>query len=269
MRTLFIAELRGNPKLWKNVVAQEAQSADRIVQLGNLLSHYTTRSDGEVNGPNLELMRLVSAYRYTQDDWLQLAGPNELMALNSPGVFTNEITDRLLREAWFRTSANPEPWLQIAAVEKGRLLTHGGLTHGLWKEIGSPATADEAAAALEDRYRNTLYQGDGFSLGHAPNYSANPIWADPLMETYPSWITAEENCPFGQIHGSTNLNTTRGNLLRGEEGSPLRWLERILLKPYGSIVSIGSAQFIGLYLGLPLEKVRWLPEGVSLYMEES
>ena len=69
MRTLFVAELLGNPELWKNVVAQEAQSADRIVQLGNLLSHFTVRADGDADGPNLQLMRLVNAYRYTQEDW--------------------------------------------------------------------------------------------------------------------------------------------------------------------------------------------------------
>ncbi len=89
MRTLFVAELLGNPELWKNVIAQEAQSADRIVQLGNLLSHFTVRSDGAADGPNLQLMRLVNAYRYTQEDWVQLAGPNEMMALNDPGNLTN------------------------------------------------------------------------------------------------------------------------------------------------------------------------------------
>lgn len=269
MRTLFVAELQGNPELWKNVVAQEAQSADRIVQLGNLLSHFTVRSDGDVDGPNLQLMRLVNAYRYTQEDWVQLAGPNEMMALNAPGTFTNEMTDRMLREAWFRTEENPNPWLQVAAVDKGRLVSHGGLTHGLWREIGSPRTADDAAAALDELYRNTIYQGEAYRLGHAPNFSANPIWADPLLETYPSWVTAGEQCPFGQIHGASNLNTPQGRLLRGETSSYFNWLDRVLYKPYGSIADIRGVQFIGLYLGLPAEKVRWLPEEWSLYMEES
>lgn len=269
MRTLFIAELLGNPELWKNVAAQEAQKADRIVQLGNLLSHYTVRPDEESGGPNLQLMRLVSAYRYTQEDWLQLVGPNEMMALNSPRAFTNESTNRLLREGWFRTETNPDPWMAVAAVEKGRLVSHGGLTHGLWREIGSPQSAEEAAEALDERYRNTLYQGDSFNLGHAPNHSANPIWADPLLETYPSWITAEEPCPFGQIHAASNLNTDRGRLLRGEESSYFRWLDRVLYKPYGSIAEIKGSQFIGLFLGLPLKEVRWLPESWSLYTEET
>ena len=269
MRTLFIAELLGNPELWKNVVAQEAQSADRIVQLGNLLSHYTVRPDERDSGPNLQLMRLVNAYRYTQEDWLQIAGPNELLALNAPTAFTNEKTNRILRESWFRTSENPQPWMAVAGVDKGRLVSHGGLTHGLWREIGSPATAQEAADALEELYRNTIYQGDSYALGHAPNFSANPIFADPLLETYPSWITAEEPCPFGQIHGAANLNTTRGQLLRGETSSYFGWLDRVLYKPYGSIAEIKGTQFIGLYLGLPLEEVRWLPESWSLYMEQS
>jgi len=269
MRTLFIAELLGNPELWKNVVAQEAQSADRIVQLGNLLSHYTVRPDEGSGGPNLQLMRLVNAYRYTQEDWLQIAGPNEMLALNAPGTFTSENTDRLLRESWFRTSANPNPWMAVAGVDKGRLVSHGGLTHGLWRELGSPTTAEEAAEALDERYRNTVYQGDGYSLGHAPNFSANPIWADPLLETYPSWITAEESCPFGQIHGAANLNTPRGQLLRGEDSSYFSWFDRVLHKSYGSIAEIKGTSFIGLFLGLPLKEVRWLPEAWSLYMEES
>lgn len=269
MRTLFIAELLGNPELWKNVIAQEAQGADRIVQLGNLLSHFTVRKDGDETGPNLQLMRLVNAYRYTQDDWLQIAGPNEMLALNAPGVFTNGNTERLLRESWFRTEDNPDPWMKIAAVDKGRLVSHGGLTHGLWREIGSPETAEEAADALEYRYRNTVYQGAATNLGGPPNFSANPIWADPLLETYPSWITAEEPCPFGQIHGAANLNTARGQILRGESSSYFKWFDRVLYKPYGSISEIRGTQFIGLYLGLPLEQVRWLPESWSLYLEES
>jgi len=159
--------------------------------------------------------------------------------------------------------------MAVAGVDKGRLVSHGGLTHGLWREIGSPATAQEAADALEELYRNTIYQGDSYALGHAPNFSANPIFADPLLETYPSWITAEEPCPFGQIHGAANLNTTRGQLLRGETSSYFGWLDRVLYKPYGSIAEIKGTQFIGLYLGLPLEEVRWLPESWSLYMEQS
>lgn len=269
MRTLFIAELLGNPELWKNVVAQEAQTADRIVQLGNLLSHYTVRSDSDSAGPNLQLMRLVNAYRYTQEDWLQIVGPNEMLALNAPGTFTSAPTDRLLREGWFRTGDNPQPRMQVAAVDKGRLVSHGGLTHGLWRELGSPATATETADALDDRYRNTVYQGGCFKLGQAPNFSANPIWADPLRETYPSWITAEAPCPFGQIHSGSNLNTEPGRMLRAEDGSNLRWLDRVLFKPYGSIAEIRGSQFIGLYLGLPLKEVRWLPDEWTLYMEES
>lgn len=269
MKTLFIAELLGNPELWKNVIAQEAQAADRIVQLGNLLSHYTVRKDEKDDGPNLQLMRLVSAYRYTQEDWLQIIGPNEMMALNAPDAFTNEKTNRLLREGWFRTETNPSPSMVIAAVDKGRLVTHGGLTHGLWRDLGSPETADEAAELLDQRFRNTLYQGDCYNLGHAPNFSANPIWADPVLETYPSWITAEVPCPFGQIHGAANLNTARGRMSREEPSSSLQWIDRVLYKPYGSIAEVKGAHFIGLTLGLPLKTVRWLPDGASLYMEES
>lgn len=269
MRTLFVAELLGNPELWKNVVAQEAQSADRIVQLGNLLSHYTVRRDTESGGPNLQLMRLVNAYRYTQDDWLQIAGPNEMLALHMPQAFTNESTNRFLREGWFRTPENPKPWMVVAGVDKGRLVSHGGLTHGLWRRLGSPRTAEEASEALEAEYRNTLYQGGAFQLGHAPNFSASPVWADPLRETYPSWITAEEPCPFGQIHSGSNLNTDGARLLRGEESSYFNWFDRVLYKPYGSIAEIQGTQFIGVYLGLPLQEVRWLPDEWSLYMEES
>lgn len=268
MKTLFIGELLGNASLWKKVIAQEAQKADRIVQLGNLLSHYSFRSYEDASKHNLNLMRLVNAYRYTQDDWLQIVGPNEMIALNDAAA-ADTVVHRLLRESWFRTKNNPNPLMSVAVVEKGRLITHGGLTHGLWVKIGSPQTAEEAAESLDEIYRNTVFQGECYNLGHKPNFSANPIWANPLYETYPSWITADELCPFGQIHAGSNLNSEEGRLLRGEDSSYFKWFERVLYKPYGSISQISGTQFIGLSLNLPLEEASSLPDGSALYMEDA
>lgn len=268
MKTLFIAELLGNHELWKNVVAQESQEADRIVQLGNLFANYSVREYVEANSQNLKLMRLVNAYRYTQEDWVQIAGPNEMIALNDSGAADSD-AHRLLRESWFKTEDNPNPLMKTAAVDKGRLITHGGLTYGLWRDIGSPETAEEAANALNEVYRNTVFQGECFNLGHAPNFSSNPIWANPLYETYPSWLTSGEICPFGQIHAGSNLNSEQGRLLRGEDSSYFKWFDRVLYKPYGSIAQIKGTQFIGIQLNLPLQQVRLLPDGSTLYMEES
>lgn len=268
MKTLFIAELLGNPNFWKNVVAQEAQSADRIVQLGNLIG-LKPLPGGNQPEPNLQLLRLANAYRYTQDDWLQIAGPNEMLALNYPGKFTSERSDEILRGFWFSGDAEHSTMLP-AGVDKSRLVSHGGLTHGLWVELGKPQTAVEAAEAIEERYRGTIFQGDGFKLGHRPNFAANPIWADPLRETYPSWITAEERCPFGQIHSASNLNSEAGRLLRGEESGYFKWIDKSLYKSYGSITEIASTQFIGLKINLPVDKdVSKMPDGWSLYLEDT
>lgn len=268
MRTLFIAEILGNQNLWKKVIAQEAQSADRIVQLGNLIGLRPLVSGREPES-NLQLLRLANAYRYTQEDWLQLVGPNEMLALNYPGKFTGERSDEILRGFWF-SGDEEHSTMSVAGVDKSRLVSHGGLSHGLWVELGRPQTAIEAAAALEDRYRGTIFQGDGFKLGHRPNFAVNPIWADPLRETYPSWITAEEKCPFGQIHSASNLNSEAGRLLRGEESGYFKWIDRVLYKSYGSISEIAGTQFIGLKMNLPSDKdVSKMPDEWALYSEET
>jgi len=262
MRTLYVAELQGNSGLWRELVSQEAQKADRVVQLGNFLGMGQSMA-----ARNKTLLKLVNAYRYTQEDWLQIAGPNELVALNYPEKITDAEGDAILRRLWFATETN-EPSMLTAGVDKGRLVSHGGLTHGLWLQLGKPTSAAEAAAAINERYANSNFQGTAWKLGHRPNFAANPIWADPLRETYPSWITAEESCPFGQIHGASNLNSGVGLELRDEPNGYLRWLEEVRQKSYGSILRIGGSQFIGLTLGLPPITTKKLPEKYSLYFEE-
>lgn len=265
MLTLFIPELLGNHLFWRNILAQEAQNANRIIQMGNLIGFKSFKDENK--DWNLKVLRLVNAYRYTEENWLQLIGPNEMFALNSPLTYTSPRADEILRSLWF-TSSTGTPGMLPAGVDKGRLVSHGGLTYGLWRNLGKPKTAEEAADALLEEYRNTIFQGKSLKLGYAPNFAASPIWADPIRETYPSWITADEEPPFGQIHAGVTLNSETARELMGEETSFFHWIDNVAYKPYGSIAKINGATFLGLRLNLdPVRKTMFLPDGISLYTE--
>lgn len=266
-RTLFIPELVGQTTLWDKIVSQEAQTADEIIQMGDFITCYPEIKSDTANRElrNLNITKRLELYKATQPNWLQIVGPNEIVALNQPGVFTNEDTDRTLRRLWFSENAI----MKVAGVNKSRLVTHGGLTHGLWLRIGSPESAQEAAESLNKLYSQTLFQGESYLLGGPPNYSANPIFANPILETYPSWLTAEEKCPFDQINSSENISTGVGRLLRGNEHSVYDYADAINLRRFGSTVLIKNTLFTGLAVGLEAKLSEKIPNDRSFYKEEA
>lgn len=261
--TLFLPDLVGQVKFWVAIGAKEAQKASRIIQLGNFLSVYTETSDLGKVAYNTRLNRVLSFYRKTADEWLQVAGPNEILVLNSPEKWTRDQVDADVRRMWFQydTPVN----MHTSHVDKGRLVTHGGLTYGEWMSLGSPETAEDASRLLNEKYDKTLFQGECLALGNAPNFSANPIFANPVLETYPSWITAPVSCPFGQVHAGENMNTGYGRELRGTL-SPYLGYASYSLRKFGSIANIRGQLFWGLFLGLPAYPVSRIP-GKSLLLE--
>lgn len=267
-KTLFIPALYGQFKVWRNDLTSIAVKVDEIIQLGNLVGCDPVANDNaspRKTGPNASILSYVELWRSTYDNWIQLIGPNEIMALNFPDAWTNMTSNKILRSRWFE---DPDEGFKIAAVSKGRLVTHGGLTHGLWKAIGSPTTAEETAAILNEKYYGTLYQGQSWALGDAPNFSANPIFADALRETYPSWVTSEDKMPFSQIHAGNSLNTVDGKRLRKLDDGILQHLGDVQLMDAGSVSYVGEKFFIGLTTLIPTDKlVNRLPPPSRFYVE--
>lgn len=264
-KTIFLSGTYGQYKAWRNVMAPACNLADEVIQLGNTISCSNNLKDRENQGPNEAILKYLMLYRATEHNWVQLVGTNEIAAFNFPEEWTNATSRKMLRDGWF----SKEPTMVTAAVNKGRLVTHGGLTFGEWIEIGKPDTAEEAAARLNEKYAATIYQGPSYKLGNSPNFYANPIWADPLIETYPSWVTAPIEMPFDQVHGSTTANNRFARQLIGDKTSILNHLDSVRYPRYGSRVYVKGREFLGINIEYPDKLVDSLPNSQSIYIEKT
>lgn len=260
-RTLFLGDLEAQHKIWLANVEPLFPELDAVVQLGNLVSCSREAKDKQDFGRNEAV--LSQWEKIPPKRRLRLAGPHELAALNFPGKWTNSNSNRMLRDSWLTA----EPTMYVAAVDKSRLLTHGGLTYGEWLSLGRPATAEEASALLQEKYAQTLVQGDSYLLTGVPNLAANPIWADPVLELYASWVLAPEPCPFDQIHGGPSLNTVRGREARQSLHSPVHYADSVSCRKFGSLTEIKGALFRGVDLDLKTETLTSLPADKCFYLE--
>lgn len=262
-KTIFLPGLYGQFKLWRNEISEYCNRAEEVIQFGNIIGCNDFAKDKESRGPNEAILKYVLLYQRTAQ-WTQLIGPNEIAALNLPEEWTNKISRQILRNSWLSS----EPTMKVASVHDNRLVTHGGLTYGEWVSIERPETPEIAAERLNEKYEGTLYQGVSYALGGAPNHSANPIWADPLLELYPSWITAPVELPFGQVHAGRTLNTDVGRTIINEEHSIYNFAEKINYRKYGSIIQIKNQSFIGLNIPLDTTIMNSLPRPYSFYVEK-
>lgn len=261
-RVLYLPSVDGHILLWRNLLDPEASKADEVFQFGNIIGLDEHAKDGNTGGPNMNLLQNIDRRRRLRK-WVQLVGPNEIAALSDPERWLNIRSRTLLRDMW--VGENP---IKTAAVSRGRLLTHGGLTYGEWIDIGRPETAADAADRLNEKYLRSLYQGAAYALGDGPNYSVNPIWAHPARELYPSWITAPEALPFDQITAGGSLNNPEGRSLVTSD-SCYESVDRIRYQRYGSKLEIKGQIIVSLELGLGEKRVASLPRDRQLYVENA
>lgn len=262
LRVLYLPGIEGQYKLWRNVFERETAASDEVYQFGNIIGLNENAKDiSENRGFNQDLLVAIAS-RLSLGRWTQLVGPNEIASLNLPEEWTNQKSRKLLRDMWMGDDS-----MKVAVAVRGRLISHGGLTHGEWVEIGRPETAAKAARLLNEKYQKTLYQGRCFALGNPPNYSANPIWAHPSRELYPSWITAPEALPFDQVTGGGSLNEAEGRLLADGDESLYRWADTMRYRRYGSKIEINGQRIISVGLELPEETLSQIPQDRQLYVE--
>ena len=262
--TVFLPGLQGQYKVWRNSIVQKLERMDEVVSLGNVIGANDYTKATENDGPNAMMLKYFALYRQTQPNWTQIIGPNEMAALNAPEEWTNGASRSILRAWWF----GENPVFRVAAVNRGRLITHGGLTYGQWLDIGSPETAEDAAAAINRMYADTIYQGPCLRLGNFPNYAANPVWADPLMEFYPSWITAPVPMPFDQIHGSGSINNDHGRHLISEPESPMSHIDDVSFRNFGSTAWIKGKSVLAVDMTLTGKMLTSIPRPQALYVEK-
>ena len=194
-----------------------------VVQVGDLVHR----------GPHSrEVVDLVDRFFHeSPDSWVQLIGNHEAQYLRDPMFRWHEVLpDRSVRilNQWYE-----DGWMRFAhclstqgqmlrapggtRVQVGQgplLLTHAGLTAGLFTKLGSPRTAHQAAAAIESDGRSRT--GSDYSASWAPgemlggpaSLSAGVLWAAAADELIPSWLSCVASGralpQFHQAHGHTS-----------------------------------------------------------------
>lgn len=245
MRTLFIAGLNSQYHIWNNDILPVCNTVDAIIQCGNLIGLSGSVVDSDSHLSTQYMLESVMGYRKRNPSYVQLMGPHEMVALNFPEKYLSPKSARILRGMWFDSDD-----ALVAYAHNGRLVTFGGLTHGQWCVLGKPGTAEEAAELINDKYMGTLYQGHGVRLGDYPNFEANPVWADPMLEFYPSWIAANDVCPFDQVHASGDLNSREARYAYKNPSSLLHYVGKVSYTMYGSRTDIKNATMTGINLHL-------------------
>lgn len=197
-----------------SVSESEVPAGTVVVQVGDLVG----RSDESAS-----LIACVDRLRdRTPERWVQLAGNHELHHLGGHQFQgTCELPDDSVTtmRAWL-----DEGWMRVAvaldAGDSAVLVSHAGLTRGLWAELGAPREANDAVAAIEGlRLEPAGWDvinrpGRMLNLGRFPitAATAGPIWAEASVELLPAWID-HGDLSFDQVHGhSSAYDWFRGRL---------------------------------------------------------
>lgn len=226
MKTVLIGDIGGHLHELESALRKNGCDTENgvipadvtVSQLGDLVHR----------GPDsLGVLRLVERFRQNSpDQWVQLIGNHEALYLGLAAFAWNERIGEegqsLLRQWW------DEGWMRVAAAvpsagvmrrrrggERERimdgelLLTHAGLSAGVWQLLGRPVSASECSEALEEVARsspNSFAWNPGAMLTGVPDERAGIVWASAAAEVIPSWIRQAEQ------HGSVpTLNILHGH----------------------------------------------------------
>ncbi len=188
-----------------------------VVQAGDLV-HRGPDSAGVI-----ALVDLFLRGRHAER-WIQLIGNHEQPYLfDQPCVIGRELDEPSVNtlRAWWAdglahaaTAITPD-WTQVALPRRMRsmrpqgdiLVTHAGLTHGAWEELGGPATAAAAAAAINADARGpaTVTLREGRMTTGTTDLAAGPLWAQAGAELLTSWDHTTDAPHLNQIHGHTTV----------------------------------------------------------------
>jgi hypothetical protein len=186
-----------------------------VVQVGDLV-HRGPDSAGVVALVD-ELMR------ENPGRWVQLAGNHEQLYVAAP-VFQwrDELdtatietlqrwwNDGSMQLAWAFESSGIDVRRPGGVLERigtgGVLVTHAGLTYGMWRELGAPSSASAVAAVINaERHEHTSrVWRPGRMLERWNNTHAGVVWAEAGHELLESWIAAQMAPGFHQVHGHSS-----------------------------------------------------------------
>lgn len=138
--------------------------------------------------------------------WVQLLGNHEAALLGGPrktdwpDVEASPDLCDLLEDGW--RSGRYALAAAIRSSGDDSLVTHAGLTVAGYTALGTPNSADGAAALLNEdvgRDPNVVFTG-GRMTDPDLNCSTDVTWADAGPELYAPWL-AQDQAPFHQVHG--------------------------------------------------------------------
>jgi hypothetical protein len=202
-RTYVIGDIGGHRKAFEDSLALAGLDKETlklppdvyVVQLGDLIDR------GPYSYECVALAHDVSDAN--PKHYIQLVGNHEANWLSLDNHFGTDSDSASVNRvlSWAREGglylaayvAAPEPWL----------LTHAGLTRGLWDDLRSPESVAAAARAINDAWNNPLFYDfvarPGMLLGDQQSQHAGVFWADAARELIASWAT--HDLPFNQAHG--------------------------------------------------------------------
>ncbi len=186
-----------------------------VVQVGDLV-HRGPESRGVV--------QLVDAVmRSNPGRWVQLAGNHEQLYVGDAVFEWDETLDDEAVEVlqrWWQDGSMQLAWAcstQGVEVRRsggvrerigvgGLLVTHAGLTRGMWQELGSLENASAVAEVInEQRFdASSRVWRPGAMLERWVNTHAGVVWAEAGNEVLESWINGEGGPGFHQAHGHSS-----------------------------------------------------------------
>jgi hypothetical protein len=229
-----------------------------VVQLGDLV-HRGPDSTGV-----LDLVERVMDANPTQ--WVQLVGNHEGHYIGGPQFQPREYQvtrpDRQRLVDWWDTGR----MRMAAAIEVEGvgevLVTHAGLTAGMWAYNGSHSSASAAAMSLNllSRVAPNLIFTTGAMVQDTPtNRAAGPVWAHPTKEVLASWLELGE-MPFHQIHGHATEYRWRDGRWDQDVPASLRTSDAVDFERRHTRLRVGGHVIMGIDPGHGADgALRWAP----------
>lgn len=206
-----------------------------IVQAGDLI-HKGPDSAGTVRLANRMLQQ-------SPEQYVQLVGNHEGQYIGGPDFWPGTVDEQtaITLAQWFVDEA-----MAIAhAITPNLLVSHGGMSRTKWVSIGEPASALDAAGALNAEF--FADPASALQAGRMLRGEPGPpgvAWTEPALELYEPWLRHGEP-PFSQIHGHASPYHWASGRWYG--GVPRRQKKLLRLNPTNrqTELTVGGATFFG------------------------
>lgn len=229
-----------------------------VVQVGDLV-HRGPDSTGV-----LDLVERVMDANPNQ--WVQLIGNHEGHYLGGldfqPRQHQISLADQVRLRRWRR-----EGRLHVAAAIEvdgvgEMLVTHAGLTAGMWRRTGSHASARETAQILNLMFvqgHASLHYPGAMVQDYPTTFSAGPVWAHPTKEVLASWLELGD-MPFHQVHGHATEFRWRDGRWDNDVPVELRQPDAVDRQRRHTRLTVGSHVLMGIDPGHGRDgALRWAP----------